>query len=68
MVTEPGKQITWGELHVGARHVFEDSRSADVSRPSVRRVVMRITSNERRTANLVARIATALAAWSTMLS
>jgi GNAT superfamily N-acetyltransferase len=42
MVTEPGKQITWGELHVGARQVFEDAGFAEVSRPSVRRVAMRI--------------------------
>jgi GNAT superfamily N-acetyltransferase len=25
MITQPGKEITWGEVHVGARQVFEDS-------------------------------------------
>jgi GNAT superfamily N-acetyltransferase len=42
MITEPGKEITWGELHVGARQVFEDAGFKEVSRPTVRRVVMRI--------------------------
>jgi hypothetical protein len=42
MVTEPGKEITWGEVHVGARQVFEDAAFKEVSHPTVRRVVMRI--------------------------
>ena len=42
MITHPGKEITWGEVHVGARQVFEDAGFAEVSHPSVRRVVMRI--------------------------
>lgn len=42
MITQPGKEITWGELHVGARQVFEDAGFEEVSHPSVRRVVMRI--------------------------
>ncbi len=42
MITQPGKQITWGELHVGAAQVFEDAGFEEVSRPTVRRVVMRI--------------------------
>jgi GNAT superfamily N-acetyltransferase len=42
MITQAGKQITWGELHVGARQVFEDAGFEQVSRPTVRRVVMRI--------------------------
>ena len=42
MITQPGKEITWGELHVGARQVFEDAGFQEVSRPTVRRVVMRI--------------------------
>jgi GNAT superfamily N-acetyltransferase len=42
MITEAGKQITWGELHVGARQVFEDAGFEQVNRPTVRRVVMRI--------------------------
>jgi len=42
MITQPGKEITWGELHVGARQVFEDAGFEEVSRPTVRRVVMRV--------------------------
>jgi GNAT superfamily N-acetyltransferase len=42
MVTEPGKNITWGELHVGARQVFEEAGFVEVNRPTLRRVVMRI--------------------------
>ncbi|MEV0734311.1 GNAT family N-acetyltransferase [Polymorphospora sp. NPDC050346] len=42
MITEPGREITWGELHVGARQVFEGAGFAQVSHPTVRRVVMRI--------------------------
>jgi hypothetical protein len=46
MITEPGKVITWGELHVGARQVFDDAGFIEVSHPSVRRVVMRIDFDE----------------------
>jgi GNAT superfamily N-acetyltransferase len=42
MITEPGKEVTWGELNVGARQVFEEVGFAQVSRPTVRRVVLRI--------------------------
>jgi GNAT superfamily N-acetyltransferase len=42
MITEPFKEITWGELHVGSRNVFEAAGFTEVSRPSLRRVVMRI--------------------------
>lgn len=42
MLTEPGKEITWGELHVGAVRVFAAAGFEEVSRPSKRRVVMRI--------------------------
>jgi GNAT superfamily N-acetyltransferase len=42
MVTQPGKEITWGELHVGARQVFEEAGFKEVSHPSPRRFVMRI--------------------------
>jgi GNAT superfamily N-acetyltransferase len=42
MITQPGKEITWGEVHVGARQVFEDAGFEEVSHPTVRRVVMRI--------------------------
>ena len=46
MLTQPGREITWGELHVGARQVFADAGLAEVSRPSVRRAVMRIDFGE----------------------
>ena len=48
MLTQPGREITWGELHVGARQVFAEAGLAEVSRPSVRRAVMRIdfTTND----------------------
>ena len=42
METEPGKEITWGELYVGARQVFAAAGFAEVSHPSPRRAVMRI--------------------------
>ncbi|HEY8777800.1 MAG TPA: GNAT family N-acetyltransferase [Gaiellaceae bacterium] len=42
MITEPGKEITWGELHVGSRSIFADAGFAEVSHPTLRRVVMRI--------------------------
>lgn len=42
MITQPGKEITWGELHVGSHQVFADAGFTEVSRPSLRRVVMRI--------------------------
>jgi GNAT superfamily N-acetyltransferase len=42
MRTVPGKQITWGELYVGAYQVFADVGFTEVSSPSVRRAVMRV--------------------------
>jgi GNAT superfamily N-acetyltransferase len=42
MVTEPGKVITWGELYVGSRNAFAAAGFREVSRPTKRRVVMRI--------------------------
>jgi GNAT superfamily N-acetyltransferase len=42
MITEPGQEVTWGELHVGSRTSFAAAGFAEVSRPTVRRVVMRI--------------------------
>jgi GNAT superfamily N-acetyltransferase len=42
MITQPGRQITWGELHVGARQVFEDAGFRQINHPTPRRVVMRI--------------------------
>lgn len=48
MLTEPGKEITWGEVHVGARQVFEDAGFVEVTHPTKRRVVMRIDLERRR--------------------
>ncbi len=42
MITPPGKEITWGEVPVGASQVFEEAGFEEVSRPTLRRVVMRI--------------------------
>lgn len=42
MITQPGKEITWGELNVGSRSMFADAGFTEVSRPTRRRVVMRI--------------------------
>jgi GNAT superfamily N-acetyltransferase len=42
MITQPGQEITWGELHVGSRSIFVAAGFAEVSRPTLRRVVMRI--------------------------
>ncbi len=42
MIVPPGKDITWGELHVGSHRVFAAAGFAEVSRPSVRRAVMRV--------------------------
>ena len=42
MITRPGQEITWGELHVGSRSVFAAAGFAEVSHPTPRRVVMRV--------------------------
>jgi GNAT superfamily N-acetyltransferase len=42
MLTQAGHEITWGELHVGSRSIFAAAGFAEVSRPTLRRVVMRI--------------------------
>ena len=42
MIAPPGKEITWGEMHVGARQVFEEAGFAEVHHPTPRRVIMRI--------------------------
>src|SRR5262245_52360973 len=42
MITRPGEEVTWGELHVGSRSVFAAAGFTEVSRPTPRRVVMRI--------------------------
>ena len=42
MIAQPGQEVTWGELHVGARSIFAAAGFTEVSHPTVRRVVMRI--------------------------
>ncbi len=42
MITQPGQEITWDELHVGNRSIFAAAGFAEVSAPTKRRVVMRI--------------------------
>ena len=42
MLSGHDKEITWGELHVGSRSIFADAGFTEVSRPTLRRVVMRV--------------------------
>ena len=42
MTTEPGQDVTWGDLHVGSRGIFADAGFEEVAHPTPRRVVMRI--------------------------
>jgi hypothetical protein len=42
MITRPGVDITWGELHVGSVNAFTDAGFTEVTRPTPRRVVVRI--------------------------
>jgi GNAT superfamily N-acetyltransferase len=42
MGTQPGVDITWGELHVGGRSAFAAAGFREVTHPSPRRYVMRI--------------------------
>ncbi len=42
MITQPGNEIAWGELHVGSRSIFEAAGFTEVNHPTPRRVVMRI--------------------------
>ena len=41
MITEPGQEVTWSELHVGSS-IFADAGFHEVSHPTLRRLVMRI--------------------------
>ena len=41
-ILAPGKAATWGELYVGTPTIFEDAGFTEVSRPTLRRAVMRI--------------------------
>ena len=42
MRTEPGKEITWGETHVGTVQAFEAAGFHEVTHPTPRRHVMRV--------------------------
>jgi GNAT superfamily N-acetyltransferase len=42
MITQPGQEITWDEMHVGNRSIFAAAGFSEVSHPTPRRVVMRI--------------------------
>lgn len=42
MLAEGGQRITWDEVHVGTRDMFEAAGFREVSRPGFRRVVMRV--------------------------
>jgi GNAT superfamily N-acetyltransferase len=43
LLTEPGRKIAWDEIHVGTREMFASAGFREVSRPTLRRVVMRIS-------------------------
>jgi GNAT superfamily N-acetyltransferase len=47
MITQPGKEITWGETHVGTRQVFAEAGFTEITHPTPRRVVMRINFDGR---------------------
>ena len=42
MIPERGKDVPWGELHVGHVSIFTAAGFTEVSRPTLRRAVMRI--------------------------
>jgi GNAT superfamily N-acetyltransferase len=42
MITLPGQEVTWGELHVGAYGAFVAAGFTEVRRPTKRRVIMRM--------------------------
>jgi GNAT superfamily N-acetyltransferase len=42
ILSEPGKEITWDEIHVGSPSIYAAAGLTQVSHPSKRRVVMRI--------------------------
>lgn len=42
MITQPGQEVIWDEVLVGTRSIFARAGFAEVSRPTLRRVVMRI--------------------------
>jgi len=42
IAVQPGQEFSWGELYVGSRAIFAAAGFREVSRPTERRVVMRI--------------------------
>jgi GNAT superfamily N-acetyltransferase len=42
ILTEPGARITWDEIHVGNRSIFEAAGLTEVAHPTPRRIVMRL--------------------------
>jgi GNAT superfamily N-acetyltransferase len=42
MISDPGREVMSVEHHVGSRSIFADAGFTEVSRPTLRRVVMRI--------------------------
>lgn len=42
LLTQPGEEITWDAIVVGTRSMYEAAGMTEVSRPSLRRAVMRI--------------------------
>jgi GNAT superfamily N-acetyltransferase len=42
LITEPGKEVVWGELFVGAKSTYEACGFQEASTPTPRRRVMRI--------------------------
>ena len=42
MIPERGKDVPWGELNVGHVNIFAAAEFKEVSRPTLRRAVMRI--------------------------
>ena len=42
MITDPERDVAWGELFVGSRSIFAAAGFREVTHPTARRVVMRI--------------------------
>jgi len=42
MITQPGQDVAWGELHVGSLSIFTAAGFAEIGRPTPRRAVVRI--------------------------
>jgi hypothetical protein len=42
MITHPGQEITWGELHVGPHNAFIAAGFASITHPTTRRLVVRL--------------------------